>query len=363
MRNGDRVRVLLLSPCFGAYGGVEAFVFAVAEAVGRDPRFEVRICFKRTADFTLQPALEAYCEAAGNVQFCDRASRELWSAIAWADVVHAQNASPDVALMTATLRKPLALTIHDFLPDTPWARRLSWQASARAASARWYNSRSVWSTWEPNGPRASSSRVPTVSRFEEAAAAPGPKRGFLFVGRLVDSKGADVLLDAYQQATLDRAAWPLTIVGDGPIRGTLEAQAARAGLHGVRFTGFVDETTKAQLIASAKWLVAPSHAHEGLGLVVLEARHAGVPCIITRHGGLPEAGGRDAILCEPRDVDSLAAALEAASAMQETEYRRRSSRTRQDLAGELVPMSFYPEAYMRLCDRAGSTVPSSSQRY
>ena len=29
MRNGDRVRVLLVSPCFGAYGGVEAFVFAV----------------------------------------------------------------------------------------------------------------------------------------------------------------------------------------------------------------------------------------------------------------------------------------------------------------------------------------------
>jgi len=348
MRNGDRVRVLLLSPCFGAYGGVEAFVFAVAEAVGRDPRFEVRICFKRTANFVLQPELEAYCEAAGNVQFCDRASRELWSVIAWADVVHAQNASPDVALMTTTLRKPLALTIHDFLPHTPWARRLSWQATARAASARWYNSRSVWSTWEPNGPRAASSRVPTVSRFDEAPVAAGQKQGFLFVGRLVDSKGADVLLDAYRRARIDRAAWPLAIVGDGPMRAALEAQAAHAGLHGVRFTGFVDEATKAQLVASAKWLVAPSHAHEGLGLVVLEARHAGVPCIITRHGGLPEAGGRDAIVCEPHDVAGLAAALENAAAMPESEYQRRSARTREDLAGELVPLTFYPEAYLRL---------------
>jgi glycosyltransferase involved in cell wall biosynthesis len=132
------------------------------------------------------------------------------------------------------------------------------------------------------------------------------------------------------------------------MRGTLEAQAARAGLHGVRFTGFVDETTKAQLIASAKWLVAPSHAHEGLGLVVLEARHAGVPCIITRHGGLPEAGGRDAILCEPRDVAGLANALETAATMPDGEYQRRSARTREDLAGELVPLTFYPEAYLRL---------------
>jgi glycosyltransferase involved in cell wall biosynthesis len=354
MRNGDRVRVLLLSPCFGAYGGVEAFVFAVADAVRHDPRFEVRICFKRTARFSLQPALDAYCRAAGHVQFCDRASRELWSAIAWADVVHAQNASPDVALMTAILRKPLALTIHDFLPDTPWARRLSWQASARVASARWYNSKSVWNTWEPNGALASSARVPTVSRFEPAASAAGPKNGFLFVGRLVDSKGADVLLDAYRQAALDPAVWPLTIVGDGPMRPALEQRAKGAGLKGVRFTGFVDDKTKAELLASAKWLVAPSHAHEGLGLVVLEARHAGVPCIITRHGGLPEAGGRDAIVCDPGDVSGLAAALRSAASMPDDEYQRRSHRTRQDLDSELVPLSFYPDAYLRLHRHAGS---------
>ena len=172
MRNGNRVRVLLVSPCFGAYGGVEAFVFAVADAVGRDPRFEVRVCFKRVAQFSLQPALEKYCQAA-HVEFCDRASRDLWSAIGWADVVHAQNASPDVSMIAALLRKPLALTIHDFLPPTPWLRRLSWQASARAASARWYNSRSVWSTWEPHGDLAASARVPTVSRFEPAPSEAG----------------------------------------------------------------------------------------------------------------------------------------------------------------------------------------------
>jgi glycosyltransferase involved in cell wall biosynthesis len=348
MRNGNRVRVLLVSPCFGAYGGVEAFVFAVADAVRRDPRFDVRICFKRVADFSLQPALEAYCQAAGQVQFCDRASLQLWSAIAWADVVHAQNASPDVALMTAMQRKPLALTIHDFLPQTPWARRVSWQASARAASARWYNSRSVWDTWEPHGARPRSARVPTVSRFERVPSAPGPRQGFLFVGRLVDSKGADVLLDAYQQAALDPALWPLTIVGDGPMRATLEQRANAARLKGVRFAGFVDDGTKAQLLASAKWLVAPSHAHEGLGLVVLEARHTGVPCIITRHGGLPEAGGRDAIVCDPGDVSSLAAALRTAASMPDDEYQSRSRRTREDLDSELVPLTFYPEAYLHL---------------
>jgi len=256
--------------------------------------------------------------------------------------------------MTAFQGKPLALTIHDFLPPTPWARRMSWLATARAASACWFNSKAVWDTWEPNGARAGSLRVPTVSRFELAAPAAGPKKGFLFVGRLVDSKGADVLLDAYERAALDPAEWPLTIVGDGPMRAALEQRAASSHVRGVRFTGFIDDAAKAELVAGARWLVAPSHAHEGLGLVVLEARHAGVPCIITRHGGLPEAGGRDAIVCEPRDVAGLTAALRSAAAMPDGEYQRRATRTREELPGELVPMSFYPDAYLRLARRAHS---------
>jgi hypothetical protein len=77
-----------------------------------------------------------------------------------------------------------------------------------------------------------------------------------------------------------------------------------------------------------------------------------VPCIIARHGGLPEAAGRDAIVCEPGDVTGLRDALRTAAAMPEAEYRRRSIRTKADLAGELVPPSFYAGAYLRLLGRA-----------
>ena len=111
---------------------------------------------------------------------------------------------------------------------------------------------------------------------------------------------------------------------------------------------------------AARWLVAPSHAHEGLGLVVFEARHAGVPCIIARHGGLPEAGGQDAIVCEPADVAGLAAALRAAAAMPDDEYARRAARTKGDLGRELVPLSFYADAYTRLV-RGGAPVEPAYQ--
>src|SRR5687767_9130626 len=106
------VRVLLVSPTFGAYGGMEAFVLAVAETLRRDIRFAVRVCFKRAHGFQLQPELTDACGDL-RVEFCGRASGALLSAIAWADVVHAQNASPDVAAIAAILRRPLAVSVHN----------------------------------------------------------------------------------------------------------------------------------------------------------------------------------------------------------------------------------------------------------
>jgi glycosyltransferase involved in cell wall biosynthesis len=177
---------------------------------------------------------------------------------------------------------------------------------------------------------------------------PADRRGFVFVGRLVESKGVDTLIAAYARTSLDRRAWPLTIVGDGPRRRAIETQCAREGLPGVRLLGFVDEQVKAREIGAAKWLVAPSSAHEGLGLVVLEARDVGVPCIVTRHGGLPEAAGAEALMCEPGDVSGLAASLEMAAGMAEADYESRSRRTRATLADQLVPLSFYADAYLGL---------------
>ena len=73
MRGAEPIRVLLVSPSFGDYGGIEAFVFAVAASLRENRRFDVRICFKRVAAFRLRDSLERYCSANG-VTFCDRAS-------------------------------------------------------------------------------------------------------------------------------------------------------------------------------------------------------------------------------------------------------------------------------------------------
>lgn len=350
-------RVLLVSPTFGAYGGMEAFVLALAHELRQDARFEIRVCFKRTAMFAMQPSFQRLCDDAP-VEFLDRASRSLCSAILWADVVHGQNVSPDLVVLARLLRKPLALTIHNALPSRSRARRLAWRLGAALATVRWYNSRFVWRTWEPRGLRAGSAHVPTISQLPAAYVPPCDRRGFVFLGRLVAGKGADVLLEAYRLASLDPDLWPLTILGDGPLRSTLEERFANT--RGVRFGGFVEGETKASMLAGAKWLVVPSHWREPFGLVALEARSVGVPCVVTDDGGLPEAAGRDALVCPPASSAALAELLTRAAAMPETEYVQRSRRAKDDLGHELVPAAFYGDAYLQLAARQPVAPPVHS---
>jgi hypothetical protein len=63
---------------------------------------------------------------------------------------------------------------------------------------------------------------------------------------------------------------------------------------------------------------------------------------------LPEAGGRQALICEPADTTALAKLLEQAAEMSEAEYEERAQRTREELATELEPMEFYARSYREI---------------
>lgn len=341
------IKLLLVSPCQGAYGGIEAFVLAVAAAVRREADFEVRVCFKKTKHFAKQPSLKAMVRDEP-VEFCNRADKDLATEIRWADVVHLQNASPDVVAMAKFFRKRLVLTIHNYMPQQMNAHRLLWRLSAKFADARWYNSQFVWDTWEAKKKRPGSRKVATTSKLPEGWAPPEERTGFVFIGRWIANKGIDTLLDAYAQAQIDREKWPLVLMGDGPLRSLIEYAIQKRGVPGIRVLGFVDEETKRQHMMKARWMVVPPNTREDFGLTAVEGRNLGVPCIITRDGGLPEAGGRQALICEPADVAGLAKLLEQAAQMSEAEYAERAQRTREELATELEPIEFYARAYRRI---------------
>lgn len=347
VRRVKPIKLLLVSPCQGAYGGIEAFVLAVASAVRKEPDFEVRVCFKKTKDFVRQSSLKTMLQGEP-AEFCERADKDLMDAIRWADIVHLQNASPDVVAMARLFGKRLVLTIHNHMSGEFGLHQILWRLGARFADARWYNSQFVWDTWEGSRKRRGSRKVATTSKLPEGMTPPSKRVGFAFIGRWIANKGIDTLLDAYAEAKLDREKWPLVLMGEGPLRSLIEYAIQKRGVSGIRILGFVDEETKAREMRNARWVVVPPNTKEDFGLTAVEARNLAVPCIITRDGGLPEAAGRQALICEPANPAGLARLLEQAAEMSEAEYAERAQRTREELSTDLEPITFYASAYRQI---------------
>ncbi len=140
----------------------------------------------------------------------------------------------------------------------------------------------------------------------EAWAAPGG-RYLLAVGRVVATKGFDLLLQAFARAGLP-ADVRLVIGGDGPALGGLRAEAARLGLgERVVFTGRLERGEVVSAMRGTVALVVPSRV-EPFGITVLEGWRAGVPVLATTRGGPPEfvTDGETGLLVDPTDVDALA---------------------------------------------------------
>jgi glycosyltransferase involved in cell wall biosynthesis len=113
----------------------------------------------------------------------------------------------------------------------------------------------------------------------------------------------------------------------------------------VELPGFLDEESKAKRLASCRWLVAPSNTREDMGVTPIEARSAGVPTIVTRDGGLPEAAGESSLIVEPGNIQQLTDALKLAASMSNDEYCERGERGRITLKDYLRPVEFYRESY------------------
>jgi len=124
------------------------------------------------------------------------------------------------------------------------------------------------------------------------------------VGRLVPWKHFPELIDIAAGH-----GWSLRIVGDGPLRGELEARAQAVG-GAVTFSGHLEQREVAGALRSGRVFVLNS-SYEGLPHIVLEAMSAGVPVIATAAGGTPETidDGRTGRLIPVGDSVALEAAL------------------------------------------------------
>lgn len=143
-----------------------------------------------------------------------------------------------------------------------------------------------------------------------AAPAPAQARTVLAVGRLIDAKGFDILLRAWEAVVRQAPDWRLEIVGEGPERPALEAMAARPGVAGtVSLPGARTDIESAYRQAGVFCL---SSRYEGFGLVLLEAMAFGLPTVASACEAGPKAllvDGVNAVTVPPEDPVALAQAL------------------------------------------------------
>ena len=138
---------------------------------------------------------------------------------------------------------------------------------------------------------------------------------FLFAGRIVADKGADVFVEACERALPRLSGWSAAMIGadrfgaDSPETPFLAALRPAATAAGVELRGYVPRGAVLTAMAEAAITVVPSRWEEPFGMVALEAMACGSALIATRQGGLAEVAGEAALFVPPGDADALAEAM------------------------------------------------------
>lgn len=243
------------------------------------------------------------------------------------DVIHCHELrTVENLIVTAAARVPLILSPHGTLPSETgrtsikraWDRLFGRALASRFAGVialtqqEAQETRGLFAAFKcplppiciiPNGVTADSF---FVSSNDKTAG----QLNVLFMGRLHERKGLQVLIPAFAQANVPGAH--LLIVGpdEGMLTRAEQMVVAYRVTDRVTFTGFLSGEARRAAFASADLFVLPAIG-EGLPMVALEALAAGLPVILTPGCNLPEVTARGAGLVVPREIDPLADAIRA----------------------------------------------------
>ncbi len=172
-----------------------------------------------------------------------------------------------------------------------------------------------------------------------------PERYFLYVGRLAAEKNIDGLLKEWTAYRRNGGTWPLVIVGDGPLAGSLREQAAALPFaQDIHFAGHKSYRELPPYYAYAGCFVLPS-TREPWGLVVNEAMACGLPVLVSNRCGCAEdlvQPGLNGFVFDPSMPDSLAVCMTRVSSMSEPAWKA-AGNTSQHLVGNFSPETFGKE--------------------
>jgi phosphatidylinositol alpha-mannosyltransferase len=145
----------------------------------------------------------------------------------------------------------------------------------------------------------------------------------LFVGRLEKRKGLGYLLRAYEFMKPRVPNSRLIVVGDGPLRSSVESYISRHRLPDVVMAGYVPDSVLPRYYCSADIFCAPATGAESFGIVLLEAMATGLPVVATEIDGYMSVlePPQDSLTVQPKAWAELGGALVILA--RDAELRRR----------------------------------------
>ena len=186
---------------------------------------------------------------------------------------------------------------------------------------------------------------------EVEAATSRHQAGYLvFVGRLVEKKGVKYLIEAMETIRRHHPELGLVIIGDGPLRSSLEADSRRLHLDsGIEFVGSLPHHEVIRVIRGSRLAVVPSVIDskgetEGMPTVVIEMMAAGLPVVGSDVDGIPDVidDGRNGWLARPADAADLSATILQALESDDHEVRESALTTAASHDWAEVALAYLP---------------------
>lgn len=170
-----------------------------------------------------------------------------------------------------------------------------------------------------------------------------PQKGkyFLYVGRLTDGKGVDLLIDTYKDL-FKKNKLRLVFIGTGPLKNKIP--------EGIEVLGHRSYSSVRSYMKKAIAVIVPSQWEEPFGRVALEALALGIPVVASNRGGLPEIvnNNKTGIICEPNSK-SIGTAMEQMK-LHEMTFKKRILNSQKKLKNTFHnnPLTQYIKIYKTL---------------
>ena len=224
MTDLSNLKILMLAPCLGKFGGIETFCLTLIEDLIYKGA-SVRLLRKKVAGFQDDESIQKN-ENEIRSSWTEKEKKRFTSQFVSQRFVNQKyiqesdlHSSPQpngggCMACQKKLNRPCVMTIYNWRRTGIHPRLLAWRWAVSQADRRWYISEFVWDSWEKKR-RHGSSRLPVVSRMPQGEISPEKKKRIFIYRKVGTEQGDSNFAEAYARLKADPKEYS-TMIGYVP---------------------------------------------------------------------------------------------------------------------------------------------------